>query len=174
MLLIWNEIVFNLICAIFAKLISNHDLVPTVSIGSSFKYLGRYFSFSMGNAEHRSILIETINDLLCAIDKIPSQSKNKLLLYHRYVLSKISWHLTIADLSKTWVIENKDNKAEAYVRLWLELPISIWSNVQQKLPKNIFDFSLKYIKTTCATPNASQSDPCLNYQHVPFAFNLKL
>ena len=106
------------------KLIINHDLVPTVSIGSSFKYLGRYFSFSMDNVEHRSILLETINNLLCRIDKIPCHPKNKLLLYHRYVLSKISWHLTIADLSKIWVVENLDIKVADYVRRWFELPIS--------------------------------------------------
>ena len=46
---------------ILPKLIINHDLVPTVNIGSSFKYLGRYFSFSMDNVEHRSILLATIN-----------------------------------------------------------------------------------------------------------------
>ena len=65
------------------KLIINHDLVPTVSIGSSFKYLGRYFSFSMDNVEHRSILLETINDLLCTIDEIPCHPQNELLLYYR-------------------------------------------------------------------------------------------
>ena len=31
------------------KLIINKDLVPTVKIGESFKYLGRYFSFSIQN-----------------------------------------------------------------------------------------------------------------------------
>ena len=111
------------------KLIINHDLVPTVNIGSSFKYLGRYFSFSMNNVEHRSILLETINDVLCMIDKIPCHPKNKVLLYHRHVLSKISWHLTIADLSKTWVIENLDNKVADYVHRWFELPISASSTL---------------------------------------------
>ena len=106
------------------KLIINHDLVPTVNTGSSFKYLSRYFSFSMDNVEYRSILLETINDLLCTIDKIPCHPKNKLLLYHRYVLSKIFWILSIADLSKTWVIENLDNKVADYVRRWFELPVS--------------------------------------------------
>ena len=70
----------------------------------------------MDNVEHRPISLETINNLLCAIDKIPCHIKIKLLLYHRYVLSKISWHLAIADLSKTWVIENLDNKVADYVR----------------------------------------------------------
>ena len=231
----------------------------------------------MDNVEHRSILLETINNLLCTIDKIPCHIKIKLLLYHRYVLSKISWHLTIAELSKTWVIENLDNKVADHVRRWFELPISatlsnliisksnyglslilpstkfipcqtiiwnalksspnsdikalwqdcntftniqydqyrnakqvfksiqtrhhhritseltsqglvissvfkyaskdtttIWSNVQQKLPKNIFNSSLKYLKNILATRNTSQSGPSLDHQYVPFVFNLKL
>ena len=78
----------------------------------------------MDKVEHRSTLLEAINDLLCTIDKIPCHPKNKLLLYHRYVLSKISWHPTIADLSKKLVIKNLDNKVADYVRPRFELPIS--------------------------------------------------
>ena len=64
------------------KLISNHDLVPTVKIGSSIKYFGIYFSFSMDNVEHMSILLETSNNISCTGDNIPCHPKNKLLLYH--------------------------------------------------------------------------------------------
>ena len=105
------------------KLIINRDLVPTVNIGSSFKYLGRYFS--MDNVEYRSILLETITDLLSKVDKAPSHAKNKLLLYNRYILSKISWLLSITYLSKTWVIESLDNKVAEYVRQLFELPITV-------------------------------------------------
>ena len=90
------------------KLITNKDLVPTVKIGESRKYLGRYFSFSMQNFEHKTILLGTIADLLNKIDNTLCHPKNKLLLYHRFVLSKISWHFTVAELSKTWVVENLD------------------------------------------------------------------
>ena len=50
--------------------------------------------------------------------------KNKLLLYHRYVHSKISWHFTVTDLGMTWTSENLDNIVSKYIRQWLELPIS--------------------------------------------------
>ena len=50
--------------------------------------------------------------------------KFKLQLYHHFVPSKLSWHLTIADLSKTWVIDNLDNNVTSYVRKWRKLPIS--------------------------------------------------
>ena len=117
----------------------------------------------MDNVEHRSILLETINDLLCTIDKIPCHPKNKLLLYHRHVLSKISWHLTIADLSKTWVIENLDNKVAHYVRRWFELPISATlSNLI--ISKTNYGLSLilpstKFIQCQTVIRNALKSSP---------------
>ena len=55
---------------------------------------------------------------------IPCHPKNKLLLYRRYILSKLSWHLTIADLNKTWVVENLDSAVTRHIRKWFELPIS--------------------------------------------------
>ena len=58
------------------------------------------------------------------IDCILCHPRNKLHLYHRFVLSKVSWHFTVANLSKTWVVENVDNIVSSYVRQWLELPIS--------------------------------------------------
>ena len=58
------------------------------------------------------------------IDSLSCHPKNKLLIYHNFVLSKLSWHLTIADLSKTWVVQNLDSVVTRYVRKWLDLPIS--------------------------------------------------
>ena len=69
----------------------------------------------MDNCEHKSILLDTLSDLLNKIDVIPCHPKNKLLLYHRYTLSKLSWHLTIADLNKTWVVENLDSAVTRYI-----------------------------------------------------------
>ena len=84
------------------KLYLNNKLIKPVKIGESFVYLGRYFDFNMTNNDHKEILIYKTNELLDTIDKLPLHRKNKIMLYQRYVLSKISWHLTIADLpSKT-------------------------------------------------------------------------
>ena len=58
----------------------------------------------------------TLSDFLNKIDMMPCHPKNKLLLYHRYILSKLSWHLTIADLNKTWVVENLDGVFTRYIR----------------------------------------------------------
>ena len=124
------------------KLFINSELVPVVKPDESFKYLGRYFNFNMDNHEHKSQLESLLSDLLNKIDTLRILRKSKLLLYHRYVLSKISWHLTVADLSKTWVIEHLDNLVVKFVRIWLELPISATlSGIS--LPNNKFGLNLQ-------------------------------
>ena len=81
------------------KLVLNHDLVPTVEIGKSFKYLGRHFNVAMDTYNHMSEVLDIFSGLMKNIDCIPCHPK--YLLYHRLVLSKVSWHFTIANLSKT-------------------------------------------------------------------------
>ena len=69
-------------------------------------------------------VLDLFQYLLNRIDCLSCHPKNKLLIYHRFVLSKLSWHLTVADLSKTCVVQNLDNIVTKYVRQWLDLPIS--------------------------------------------------
>ena len=106
------------------KLLINNQLIPTINIGESFQYLGRFFDFNMSNDKHKSELTTLVDDLMSDIDSKPLHPKNKLLLYNHYVLSKLSWHFTVATLSKTWVIENVDSLVNQYIRKWLEIPIS--------------------------------------------------
>ena len=106
------------------KLYLNNKLINPVKIDESFVYLGRYFDFNMTNKDHKDILLSTPNELLNTIDKLPLHPKNKILLYQRYVLSKISWRLTVADLSITWVKQNLYNIASKFIRSWLEIPIA--------------------------------------------------
>ena len=106
------------------KLLINNQLIPTINIGESFQYLGRFFDFNMSNDKHKSELTTLVDDLMSDIDSKPLHPKNKLLLYNHYVLSKLSWHFTVATLSKTWVIENVDSLVKQYIRKWLEIPIS--------------------------------------------------
>ena len=106
------------------SLLINHAPVPTVKQGESFRYLGRYFDFTMSSQIHKNKLSSLFTELLKEIDSLPLHPKNKLLLYSRFVLSKVSWHFTVADLSKTWVTENLDNLVSKYIRQWLDLPVS--------------------------------------------------
>ena len=82
------------------KLFINSELVPPVKADDSFRYLCRHFDFSMSNAMHKSEFLKILGSLMSDIDMLPIHPKNKLLLYQRNVLSKLSSHLTVADLSK--------------------------------------------------------------------------
>ena len=63
------------------------------------------------------------------------------MLYQRYVLSKISWHLTIADLPITWVKQNLDNIASKFICTWLEIPVAGNLNITQQ-SKNKFGLGI--------------------------------
>ena len=78
----------------------------------------------MDNHNHLSEVLDPVTTLMAQIDGIPYHPTNKLLIYHRFVLSKISWHFPIASLGKTWVVEKIYNLVTSYIRQWLELPIS--------------------------------------------------
>ena len=83
------------------KVLISSTLVPTVKNGESFKYLGRFFNFEMDNNDHKSLLLSSLQSMLKTIGSLHIHSKNKLFLYDRYVLSKLSLHFTVADISKT-------------------------------------------------------------------------
>ena len=123
------------------KLFINIKLLPVVRDGESIKYLGRFFNIQMDNHQHKIHLESSLLDMLKLIDSLRILPKNRLLLYQRYVLSKLPWQPTVANLSKTWVIENLDNAVVRFVRKWLDLPISATlSGIS--LPRNQFDLNL--------------------------------
>ena len=93
----------------FLPKISLNTPVPTVESSKSFKYLVCYFNFNKGNNDHMSTLLYTTKNLMIKTDGLPCPPKYELVLYHPFVLSKLSWHLTISDLSKTWVNDNLDH-----------------------------------------------------------------
>ena len=103
------------------KLFVNNHLVPRTEMGKSFRYLGRYFDFNMSDEEHKSELLDVFNDIMNKINELPLHPKNKILLYSRYLLSKISWDFTVSDISKTWICETLDGIASKYIRKWLNL-----------------------------------------------------
>ena len=107
--------------------------------------------------------LEFLNALMKKIDDLSCHPKNKLIIYHRYVLSKLSWHLTIADLSKTWVTQNLDNVVARYTRHWLELPISSTLSTvilqNSKYGINLILPSTKFIQCQTVIRNALKSSP---------------
>ena len=73
------------------KLLINNKHVPRIEIGESFRYLGRYFDFNMSDEKHKSESYELFSNTISKIDELPLHPQNKILLYSRYLLSKISW-----------------------------------------------------------------------------------
>ena len=146
------------------KLLINNNLIPTIKIGEAFQYLGRYFDFSMSNNNHKTELATLVNELMTDIDSKPLHPRNKLLVYSRYVLSKLSWHFTIATLqSKTRVIENIDPVVNQYIHKWLEIPISgTLSTVFltcNKFGQSIYPPSVKFIQCQTVLRKALKLSP---------------
>ena len=102
----------------------NNLLVKAIDIGQSFVYLGKHFDFEMKDSEHKNILLNKFKHLMGEIDKLPLHPKHKIQLYQRYVLSKISWHFTVTNISQTWVKQNLDNILSSFIRSWFGIPIS--------------------------------------------------
>ena len=57
----------------------------------------------MDNKTHKELVIDQAKDIFAKIGALHLHPENKIMLYSRYLLSKVSWYLTVADLTKTWV-----------------------------------------------------------------------
>ena len=106
------------------KLYINNSLIPSIEINEAFVYLGRHFDFSMSDLHHKENILDKTKTFINTINNLPLHPKNKLKIYHRYVLSKISWDMTVSDISQTWYKNNVDNFIMSQVRSWFEIPIS--------------------------------------------------
>ena len=142
------------------KLLISGVLIPCVEMGESFRSLGRFFDFSMSNNQPMS---NTIQDLMNDIDITPLHPKHKLLLYSRYVLSKLSWHFIIANISKTWITEHLDSVVNGDIRKWLDIPISgTLCNVfleRNKFGLNICPPSIKFTQCQTVLRNSLKESP---------------
>ena len=101
----------------------NNQRIHPVEIDESFTYLGRHFDFKMTSEIRKAKLITETTSIMDRISQLPLHPRFKIQLYQRYYLSKISWDLTISDLSITWVKQALDNIVNNYIRLWLDIPI---------------------------------------------------
>ena len=106
------------------KLFVNNELIPAVKQDEYFTYFDRHFDYKMSNNQHKEDPLKNTKDMMERIDDLPIHPKNKLLIYDRYVLSKLSWNLTIADIDMSWVKQSLDGIVNQYVRGWLEIPIA--------------------------------------------------
>ncbi|CAB3977663.1 Hypothetical predicted protein [Paramuricea clavata] len=124
----------------------------------------------MSDEEHKSEFLDVFNDIMNKINELPLHPKNKILLYSRYLLSKISWDFTVSDISKTWICETLDSIATKYIRKWLELPVSATlSNVllpQNKFGLNIILSSTKFIQCQTVSRSALKYSPNIDINNL--------
>ena len=117
---------------------------------------------------HKSELSDTLNATLSEIDLLSLHPKNKLLPYNKYLLSKLSWHFTVANLPKTWVHEHLGDNVAKYLRKWLELPVSatLWNIVllYNKFGLKIQLPSNKFIQCQTVLRNALRTSPNTDIQ----------
>ena len=145
------------------KLQKNNSVIPPVKINEQFTYRGRHFNFQMDDEEHKSTLTRKCREILTDIDKLPLHPKHKIELYSRYLLSKISWDLTVADLGMTWVKQNLDNISCSYLRKWLEIPINGTLDVitlsKKRFGLDLIKVSTKFIQCQNTRRNCLKKSP---------------
>ena len=73
----------------------------------------------MTDEKHISELIETVTEQIEITDKLPLYPKNKLVLYQQYALSKISWHLTVVNISNKWMKNIIYNIVSRHIKQWV-------------------------------------------------------
>ena len=117
----------------------------------------------MDNKTHKQLVIDQAKDIFAKIDSLPLHPKNKIMLYSRYLLSKFSWHLTVADLTKTWVEQKLDSLYTYYLRLWLEIPpcgtLSNLCQNKRKFGLNVISFSTKHTQCQTVLRNCLSNSP---------------
>ena len=130
------------------KLFVNNEQIPALKTNETFKYLGRYFNFETDNEEHKKELLDITNKILNKVDTLPLHPKHKLDIYLKYYMSKISWHLTIADIPNTCIKQHLDTICHSKIRYWLEIrpngTLDIILLTKAKFGLNVIDVSTKH------------------------------
>ena len=135
------------------KVYIHNELVKAIKTDEPFLYLGRYFDFHMSDQEHKNELTTKLKEYLEKIDGLDVHPRNKILIYQKYVLGKISWHLTVTKISSTWIKEHLDNMVSNYMRSWLELPVNgtlkIATLSRSKYGLNFINVSTRFTQCQC-------------------------
>ena len=158
------------------KVYINNILVKSLKEVEPFLYLGRYFDFNMSDKEHQEELKSKLKECMDKIDSLDIHPKNRVLISQRYVLGKISWHLTVTNISTTWIKENLDNMVSNYVRSWLELPVSgtlkIATLSKAKYGLNFINVSTRFAQCQCTFRKALNQDVTYGNKKEPYSNRL--
>ena len=146
-------------------------MLPIVQHIESFKYLGKYVYYAMDNSDHKHQLLSETKGLLEEIDIPPSHPRFKLELYGKYLLPKISWHLTIADINITWVKQTLDLICHSKFRSWLEIhaangSLDILLEAKYNFGLNIIDISKQDTQCQTILRNKLKNSKCCDIRSV--------
>ena len=124
----------------------------------------------MSYDKHKLELVSLLTSQMKEIDLKPLHPENKILLYCRSVLPKLTCYLTFTSISKTWITENLDSTFVQYIRKWLDTPISgTLSNVyltSNKFGLNIIPPSTKFIQCQTTIWSTLKSSPNESITHL--------
>ena len=149
---------------------SSQKMLIKWNIAALYLLLGRYFNYTMDNHEHKCYLLSETDNILNKIDKLPLHPRFKLDLYEKYLPPKISWHLVIADINKTWVKQTLDTMCHSKFRSRLEMSangtLDVILQVQSKFSLNITDVSTKHAQCQVVLRNKLKTSQCPNIRTV--------
>ena len=117
----------------------------------------------MDNSEHKKELRETLENKLEIIHKLPLHPMNNLWLYSNYLIPKLCWNLTIADIDITWIKHNLDLLCHNYFRRWLNIPaagtVEILQLSKTKFGMELLDISSKFTLCQITIRQCLQKSP---------------
>ena len=155
---------------VLPKLYLNNILIPPVKINESFTYLGKHFNFEMSSELHKTSLVDDLNEMMTTIDVLPLHPRNKIKLYLRYVLPKLSWNLTVGDITTTWVKQVLDPIVNSFVRQWLEIPIcgtlDILALTKSKFGIGLVNVSTRYLQCQVTFRNRLKNSKNIDIQKI--------
>ena len=134
----------------------NGQPIPTVDIGSSFKYLGKLFDFDMKCEEIKIILSRRLTDMLSTVSKLSISTQMKLKILRQYFPTQFQFDLKSYDISLTWIEQVLDSTIVNCVRDWLSLPVSSCVAEILELPKCSGGLNISTMKSTAEKLRLSQ------------------
>jgi hypothetical protein len=104
------------------KLFIDGSPIPTVKPDTTFKYLGKLFSFQLDNLEVKKQLVAKLKNLLEKISALAIPIQIKLKIVRLYLPTQFNFELRLYDLSQTWIQNELDTAIINSIRDWFQYP----------------------------------------------------
>ena len=98
--------------------------IPQITLGGSFTYLKKIFTFDMNNIEAKQKLMKKLQSLLKITSDLQIRVQLKLKIFQLFIHSQIPHELKQYDLTISWISQNLDGESYQHIKNWLKLPHS--------------------------------------------------